>query len=237
MIFAIRIPVRRSATETGAPARRATVPAFFVIPTRMSETLHVLVAACRHAQDIRKSRFLAQAAPAQTVEQAMAFLHEIADPAATHNCWAYRIGQDYRFNDDGEPGGTAGRPILQAIEGSGVDRVMVVVTRWYGGIKLGAGGLVRAYGGTAAECLRLAERVPLVAMARLGVRCSFADLALLKARCPAWGARIERETFDAGGATLELELPADRLDEARTRIVDLTRGQASVWSPDDEARA
>jgi uncharacterized YigZ family protein len=233
----------RTAQSTARPspgnrgAWRDTVPAFSGHPLRMSEPLHVLVAACRHAQDIRKSRFLAQAAPVQAAAQAMAFLHEVADPAATHNCWAYRIGQDYRFNDDGEPGGTAGRPILQAIEGAGVDRVMVVVTRWYGGIKLGAGGLVRAYGGTAAECLRLAERVPLVAMARLGVRCNFADLPLLKARCPAWDARIERETFDAGGATLELELPAERLDEARARIVDLTRGQARVWEPDDETPA
>jgi uncharacterized YigZ family protein len=194
----------------------------------MSETLHVLVAPCRHVQDIRKSRFLAQAAPVPSVEQATAFLHEVADPAATHNCWAYRIGQDYRFNDDGEPGGTAGRPILQAIEGAGLDRVMVVVTRWYGGIKLGAGGLVRAYGGTAAECLRLAERMPLVAMARLAVHCPFAELALLKARCPGWQARIEHESFDAEGATLELALPADCLDEACARIIDLTRGHARV---------
>ncbi|SEI38359.1 IMPACT family protein [Frateuria terrea] len=194
----------------------------------MSESLHVLVAACRHVQDIRKSRFLAQAAPVQSVEQALAFLHEVADPAATHNCWAYRIGQDYRFNDDGEPGGTAGRPILQAIEGAGIDRVMVVVTRWYGGIKLGAGGLVRAYGGTAADCLRLAGHVPLVAMARLRVHCPFGDLALLKARCGAWQARIEHESFDQSGALLELELPAATLDETRSRIIDLTRGQATT---------
>lgn len=201
----------------------------------MSDPLHVLAAACRHAQEIRKSRFLAQAAPVQSVEQAMAFLREAADPDATHNCWAYRMGQSYRFNDDGEPGGTAGRPILQAIEGAGVDRVMVVVTRWYGGIKLGAGGLVRAYGGTAAECLRLGERVPLVAMARLRVHCAFADLALLKARCAGWDARIERESFDAGGATLELELPIDRLDEACARLVDLTRDQARVRRLDGAA--
>ncbi|HEV2622140.1 MAG TPA: YigZ family protein [Frateuria sp.] len=194
----------------------------------MPDPLHVLAAVCRHAQDIRKSRFLAQAAPVQSVEQATAFLHEVADPDATHNCWAYRIGQDYRFNDDGEPGGTAGRPILQAIEGAGTDRVMVVVTRWYGGIKLGAGGLVRAYGGTAAECLRLAERVPLVAMARLVVHCTFADLALLKARCPLWQARVENESFDADGATLELKLPAAHAAEAQARIVDLTRGRGGV---------
>ena len=194
----------------------------------MSNTLSTLVQRCRHQEEIRKSRFLATAAPVASAEQAMSFLREVAEPTATHNCWAYRIGQAYRFNDDGEPGGTAGRPILQAIEGAGVDRVMVVVTRWYGGIKLGAGGLVRAYGGTAAECLRLAERVPLVAMARLAVHCPFAELALLKARCPGWQARIEQESFDAEGATLELELPADCLDEACARIVDLTRGQARV---------
>ena len=194
----------------------------------MSDSLHVLVASCRHAQDIRKSRFLAQAAPVQTSAQALAFLHEAAAPSATHNCWAWRIGRDYRFNDDGEPGGTAGRPILQAIEGAGIDHAMVVVTRWYGGIKLGAGGLMRAYGGTAAECLRIAERAPLVAMVRLAVRCPFADLALLKARCPGWNARIEGETFDGEGATLELELPADGAEGVCTRIVDLTRGQGRV---------
>src|SRR6202012_2980677 len=120
--------------------------------------LHTLVTIARHSEDIRKSRFLAQAAPVETPQQALAYVQAVSDAGATHNCWAYRIGQEYRFNDDGEPGGTAGRPILQAIEGQGIDRVVVVVTRWYGGIKLGAGGLARAYGGTAAEGMRLAER-------------------------------------------------------------------------------
>ncbi|MEW5318724.1 MAG: hypothetical protein WDW38_009920 [Sanguina aurantia] len=93
--------------------------------------------------DIRKSRFIAQAAAVTSPGAALAFVHEASDGDATHNGWAYRLGQDYRFNDDGEPGGTAGRPILQAIEGQAMDGVVVVVTRWYGGIKLGAGGLVR----------------------------------------------------------------------------------------------
>ena len=84
----------------------------------------------------------------------MRFFAANSDPEATHNCWAYKIGQEYRFNDDGEPGGTAGRPILQAIEGQGMDRVAVLVVRWFGGVKLGAGGLVRAYGGCAANCGR-----------------------------------------------------------------------------------
>jgi len=191
----------------------------------MSDTLYTLVGTCQHAEDIKKSRFLAQAAPVQTPEQALAFVRQVGDPTATHNCWAYRIGQDYRFNDDGEPGGTAGRPILQAIEGQDIDRAVVVVTRWYGGIKLGAGGLVRAYGGTAAECLRRAERTPIVAMARLGMRCDFAELALLKARLRELDAAILREDFGADGVELEVQLPANRADEAQARVNDISRGR------------
>ena len=191
--------------------------------------LHTLAAPYQHSEDIRKSRFLAHAAPVSTPQQALAYVQEVGDASATHNCWAYRIGQDYRFNDDGEPGGTAGRPILQAIEGQGIDRVVVVVTRWFGGIKLGAGGLARAYGGTAAECLRLAERTPIVAMARLGVHCDFADLALMKARLKDLGAEFEQEAFDAEGVTLQLSVPADRMVEVKTRIVDISRGRSEAF--------
>lgn len=192
----------------------------------MSEQLYALTERCQHEQEIKKSRFLAQAAPVDSPEQALDFLHAIGDPLATHNCWAYRIGQDYRFNDDGEPGGTAGRPILQAIEGQGFDRVMVVVTRWYGGTKLGAGGLVRAYGGTAAECLRLAGRTPIVAMATLALHSEFADLALLKARLHEHHVMIDSETFLADGADLRLRLPAAEVDEVQARITDITRGRS-----------
>jgi uncharacterized YigZ family protein len=194
----------------------------------MSDPLSTLAQRCRHQEDIRKSRFLALAAPVDSAEKARTFLREASDPAATHNCWAYRIGQDYRFNDDGEPGGTAGRPILQAIEGQGMDRVAVLVTRWFGGIKLGAGGLVRAYGGTAAECLRRAERVPIIPMARLGLRCDFAELALLRARLKDLQAEVEYEVFGADGVTLELRLPDSRVAEACLRISDISRGRSEA---------
>lgn len=194
----------------------------------MSEPLHTLIEPCRHGAEIRKSRFLALAAPAASAAQALAFVHEVSDPTATHNCWAWRIGADYRFHDDGEPGGTAGRPILQAIDGQRMDHVAAVVTRWYGGIKLGAGGLMRAYGGTAAECLRCAARVPLMAMARLGVHCGFAELALLMARLPDWQAAIESEAFDAAGVQLQLRLPASRAAEVQARITDLSRGRSEA---------
>lgn len=192
----------------------------------MSESCSTLSQPCQYQQEIKKSRFLALAAPVTSTEQALAFVRDVSTPTATHNCWAYRIGQDYRFNDDGEPGGTAGRPILQAIEGQQMDGVVVVVTRWYGGIKLGAGGLVRAYGGTAAECLRLAERLPIVAMARLGVHCEFAELTLLKARLKELQAEVEREDFGADGVELQLCLPDSRVDEAHVLIADISRGRS-----------
>lgn len=192
----------------------------------MSGTLSTLARRCRHQQEIKKSRFVAIAEAVSSVGQALTFLREVADSAATHNCWAYRIGPHYRFNDDGEPGGTAGRPILQAIETQGIDSVMVVVTRWYGGIKLGAGGLARAYGGTAAECLRLAERVPIVAIARLGLHLQFAELALLKARLDELGAEVDKEQFGASGVELQLRLPDDRVADAEQRIRDATRGRS-----------
>ncbi|RDS80416.1 YigZ family protein [Dyella monticola] len=196
----------------------------------MTPLLHTLVAAFAHSEEIRKSRFLAQASPVTSPQQALSYVQAASDAAATHNCWAYRIGQDYRFNDDGEPGGTAGRPILQAIESQGIDRVVVVVTRWYGGIKLGAGGLARAYGGTAAECLRLAERMPIIAMVRLGLHCDFGELPRMKSRLKDMGAEIEQEQFDAAGVTLHLRLPADRVNDARILIVDISRGRSEAYA-------
>ena len=195
--------------------------------------LHTLTTPARLLQDIRKSRFLANAAPVVDPEQALAFLADISDPLATHNCWAYRIGQQYRFSDDGEPGGTAGRPILQAIEGQGFDRVIVVVTRWYGGIKLGAGGLARAYGGCAAECLRLADNTPIIETVNVHFHCEFAELPILFARFGEFAAEKINETFDATGADLRLRLPRDQLEAFSRFLRDLTRGREIIDERND----
>jgi len=181
-----------------------------------------------HLLEVKHSRFLAQAAPVATPDDALAFLREIAVPDATHNCWAYRIGGEYRSSDDGEPAGTAGRPILAAIDGQGFDRVMVVVTRWYGGIKLGAGGLVRAYGGAAAECLRTAPRQPLVVTTRLVLACVFDDLGAVHAALAPYLATKLQESFDENGALLTLELPAHRVDALKTHLRDATRNRVHV---------
>lgn len=195
----------------------------------MQAMLYTLEAPSSFAQEIRRSRFLAFAAPIGSEADARAFLAERSDPAASHNCWAWRIGQAYRFNDDGEPGGTAGRPILQAIEGQAMDRVAVLVVRWFGGTLLGSGGLVRAYGGTAANCLREGRRKPLVRTAALTVQCAFGDLALLRARIGAVaGASIVSETFGAAGADLRLVVPEAEMEAVARMIADLTSGRAVV---------
>mgnify|MGYP001109447924 FL=1 len=187
-----------------------------------------LATAVNHSLEIKHSRFVAHAAPIGSAEDALAFLQQVAVPDATHNCWAYRHGNEYRSSDDGEPAGTAGRPILAAIDGQGFDRVMVVVIRWYGGIKLGAGGLVRAYGGTAAECLRTAPRLPLVALAELTVQAAFEDLGALHAALAAHLAEKLDETFTASGVELHVRLPADQADPLKTRLRDATRDRIRV---------
>ena len=179
-------------------------------------------------REIKKSIFLAQAASVATPAEAMAFIAAVSDPDASHNCWAYRIGQAYRSDDAGEPGGTAGRPILQVIEGQGFDRTVVVVTRWFGGTKLGAGSLVRAYGGTAAECLRVAPRVLIVDMVDLTFDCGFSEHALLRARLEGMDCQIVSEDFGAHGVHLHVTVPVTRETEVRARITDITRGQAVI---------
>ncbi|AKS16727.1 MULTISPECIES: IMPACT family protein [Xanthomonas] len=191
-----------------------------------------LAADAHHSLEIKHSRFVAQACALASPEQALEQVRRFAAVDATHNCWAYRYGQEYRSSDDGEPSGTAGRPILAAIDGQGYDRVVVVVTRWYGGIKLGAGGLVRAYGGTAAECLRLATRRPLVAMSLLALRCPFDDLGVVHAALSTFHADKLDEQFDAEGAALRVQVAADQLAGLKTRLCDATRNRVHLSTPE-----
>jgi uncharacterized YigZ family protein len=189
---------------------------------------------CRHEDDIRKSRFLAQAAPVADVDAAMAFIERVSDPAASHNCWAYRIGQAYRFSDDGEPGGSAGKPILQAIEGQDMDRVAVVVTRWFGGTKLGVGGLIRAYGGTAAECLRRAPQQPIIDTTRVRFTLGYAELPVLKARTQEWPLALDDEQFGAESVDVTATVPRERLPALEQLLADLSRGACQLYRLDQD---
>ena len=187
-----------------------------------------LAATVSHTQEVRKSRFLAHATHVADETEAMAFFARVADAGATHNCWAWRQGSRYRSHDDGEPGGTAGRPILAAIDGQGLDQVAVLVTRWFGGIKLGAGGLVRAYGGTAAQCLQLAPQRAVIALRALQLHCGFEHTGAIHALLSQHQAQKISENYRADGIDIELWVPESRCAPLCDAVRDATRGQARV---------
>ena len=193
--------------------------------------MFAIVSITTASQEVKRSRFIATAAPVTNIEAAKEFVgqHSVFD--ANHNCWAWRIGQSYRFSDDGEPNGTAGKPILQAIDGSELDMVAVVVTRWFGGTLLGSGGLIRAYGGTAAICLQAAEKRELVPTMEMTIDVSFSDLALLKARLLAQsGVEIRGESFTGSGAILGVTVATSVADHVIGNVRDLTSGRATIKS-------
>ncbi|MWN05324.1 YigZ family protein [Gilliamella sp. Pas-s95] len=179
-------------------------------------------------EEIKKSRFIVNAAPVTTAEQATDFINQISDPNATHNCWAWKIGQQYRFNDDGEPTSTAGRPILSAIEGQDCDQVVVVVTRYFGGIKLGTGGLIRAYGGSASHCLQQAELIELIARIPLQFHCYYSEWPIIENRLKELDAIIENQEFDAEGVKVTTGITQDKSQLLQKNISDITRGRVII---------
>lgn len=174
---------------------------------------------------VRHSVFLANAAPVASEQAAMDFLSSVCVPDATHNCWAFRIGARFRVFDDGEPSGTAGRPILSAIDGQNFDNIIIVVTRWFGGIKLGAGGLVRAYGGAASACLREAPRTLYIERVTALFHCPFPVFSEIEARLVQWQVEILSCEFGAEGADMRLAIPLKERVSVANWLRDMTRGQ------------
>ncbi|PWE38488.1 thymidylate synthase [Pseudomonas prosekii] len=180
---------------------------------------------CEYREEIRKSRFITLAAPISSPADAQTFIEQQSDLNATHNCWAWKLGGQYRSNDDGEPGGTAGRPILAAIEAQDCDQVAVLVIRWYGGIQLGTGGLARAYGGGANKCLQAAPKVELISRVPLSCACAFGELALVKLRVAELGGLVVEESFTANGVDLKLALGEAQIETLQLQLADLSRGR------------
>lgn len=184
----------------------------------------ILSAAHELTEEVKKSRFICRAAPVESVEAAMEYLQRVSDQRATHNCWAYRVGDQVRFSDDGEPGGTAGRPMLGAVEKQQVDRVMVVVTRHFGGIKLGAGGLARAYGGAAARCLQQAPKEELRPVVTRLARVPFAHLGAVRGTVHRLGGAVTSEQFNPQGAIYLVQVEEALEEELGLALADATAG-------------
>jgi uncharacterized YigZ family protein len=178
--------------------------------------------------EIKRSRFIAQAARVDGLAETLAFYESVADPQASHNCWAWRLDHQYRFNDDGEPASTAGKPILSAIEGKGLDHVMIVVTRYFGGIKLGVGGLVRAYGGTASKCIDQAGILEIQPSIECTICAGFSWTGQVYSALDACEATKLSEHHEANGICIRAKIQDAHYRRLKTMLRDMTRGEAIV---------
>ena len=174
------------------------------------------------------SRFLADAVPADTKQEIDAFLQVIRKKFhdATHHCFAYRLGtdgQESRASDAGEPGGTAGKPILAAIDREGLTNVFVVVTRYFGGTKLGTGGLVRAYGEAASLALREAGRKTQLITAPLSLSVEHPQVSQIMHTASRCGARVADTRYD-DVVHFRLEIRRSRLESLREELIQATSG-------------
>ncbi|MCF6524365.1 YigZ family protein [Streptomyces sp. JJ36] len=185
-----------------------------------------------HETEVNRSRFRCALAPAATEEEAQDFVARIrrAHPTASHHCWAYVLGADgavQRASDDGEPGGTAGVPMLQMLLRRETRYVVAVVSRWFGGTKLGAGGLIRAYGGAVGAALDALGTVTRRRLRLATVTAGHARAGRLENELRATGRRV-REVRYGAEVTLELALPEEELDTFRAWLADATSGSARL---------
>ncbi len=180
---------------------------------------------------VRKSRFLAEATPVDSVESARALWRErkriYAD--SNHVVFAFVCGPQggvMGCSDDGEPSGTSGRPTLEVLKGSGITNVLLTVTRWFGGIKLGTGGLVRAYTESAQLALADAQTAELVPMTRFTLALSYLHYESVRRRLPEFAAEITGEEF-AAGVTLAGTIPSANYAAFAEAVRDLTSGSSA----------
>lgn len=178
----------------------------------------------------RKSRFIGHIAPVQTEEEAQAFIAQIRQQHrdATHNTYAYILRSGIkRYSDDGEPQGTAGIPVLDVLQKSGVTDVVVVATRYFGGILLGGGGLVRAYSHTASIALQAAGIVTMRECLMLRVVCDYSQYGRVAALVPECGGVVDDTVFEEKVALCFHMAPEDR-GSFDKKLADATNGQAAA---------
>lgn len=183
---------------------------------------------------MRRSRFITYAGHAPTEDAARAFLEGVrtAHPDATHHCWAYNAGPPgttarVGMSDDGEPHGTAGRPMLTALLHADVGEAVIVCVRYYGGTKLGTGGLARAYTSGAQGALDLLRTRTKVDWADVTVVVPYAFVDVLERTVASVDGRVGDRDFGAS-VTFGLSIPSGRLDGFERAVADATRGEATI---------
>lgn len=194
--------------------------------------LHRTVKDCSEARfDISRSVFIGCAARVESEEAAAEFISQVKklQRDATHHCSAYIVGKRseiQRADDDGEPSGTAGKPILEVLKKQDLTDTVIVVTRYFGGIKLGAGGLIRAYGRGASEAVRAAGIIERQPHLRVSVTCDYSLLAILENNLRNKGYCVTGKDFAEQATLYVLRLPADA--EFDQHIADWSAGSALI---------
>lgn len=178
---------------------------------------------------IKSSRFIANASPAANKETAMNVLEEVRARFhdASHNCFAYKIGKagnTFRYADDGEPTGTAGKPILFAINKFNVSDIVIVVTRYFGGTRLGVGGLARAYNQSANEVLSQCTIKPVYITTSIRVFCTYEDIDSIKKLISAEAISFKEIYHDA--VEIIAEIPNSKIEEFTGKVTSLSKGRA-----------
>ncbi|MGW0935829.1 YigZ family protein [Streptomyces sp. NPDC002666] len=203
----------------------------------MQEQYRTVARAGEHETEINRSRFICALAPAATEQDAQDFVARVRreHPTATHNCFAYVIGADasvQKASDDGEPGGTAGVPMLQMLTRRDMRYVVAVVTRYYGGVKLGAGGLIRAYGGAVGEALDAIGTLTRQRFRIATVTVGHQRAGRLENELRAAG-RIVREVRYGEAVSIEIGLPDAEVEDFRRWLADATAGEAELELGDE----
>ena len=182
----------------------------------------------QRTEQIKGSSFLAWVAQVTSLEEVEILLTDLRTqhPDANHHCYAYKMGQEMRFSDDGEPGGTAGRPMLEVIQKRGLDFILAVVVRYFGGTKLGAGGLVRAYSGSLAKVLDEAGEVEIKDRVNIEIGVPFAVMDAVHRYLDAFP-ELSKEglSYSHTGMRLRLTILAEDQERLKEELVNLSRGE------------
>ena len=176
----------------------------------------------------KRSSFQGHVRMVETEEEAKAFVQAVKKEHydARHNCWCYAIKDGpTRYSDDGEPQGTAGIPVLDVLRKSGVDDACIVVTRYFGGILLGAGGLVRAYSAAAKMALDAAEIAPFEPYTEFSLTCTYPEYQKISAELPRFSAIID-DTDYADNVTVKFAIKSDKNLQLTDRICEMTAGKS-----------